>query len=208
MGSGEVVSRVAISVVRRFTIVTGEPRHRAFPGAVRLSSGEILVTYREGSDHWKTSDAVAKVVRSGDGAETWSSPELLFSEPGWGCSAHHGPAQLSDGRLIVPVLLIAEIYLSAASQRRAKDSMSAKAYVLGSEDGGRSWTGPTQIGPMEGWFWQNTVWACARAAGWTRVHPRRRAEAGGGAVVQRVFCVARRRAHIPGPGDSRARAGR
>ena len=156
MGAGGVVSRVAISVVRRFTIVTGEPRHRAFPGAVRLSSGEILVTYREGSDHWKTSDAVAKVVRSGDGAETWSSPELLFSEPGWGCSAHHGPAQLSDGRLIVPVLLIAEIHLSAEGQRRATDSMSAKAYVLGSEDGGRSWTGPTQIGPMEGWFWQNT----------------------------------------------------
>ena len=156
MGAGGVVSRVAISVVRRFTIVTGEPRHRAFPGAVRLSSGEILVTYREGSDHWKTSDAVAKVVRSGDGAETWSSPELLFSEPGWGCSAHHGPAQLSDGRLIVPVLLIAEIYLSAEGQRRAADSMSAKAYVLGSEDGGRSWTGPTQIGPMDGWFWQNT----------------------------------------------------
>ena len=31
MGAGGVVSRVAISVVRRFTIVTGEPRPQGIP---------------------------------------------------------------------------------------------------------------------------------------------------------------------------------
>ena len=149
------MSPVAINEVRRFTIATGTPRHRAFPGAVRLTSGEILVTYREGSDHWRMFDSAVMIVRSKDEGATWSDPEHVFSEPGWGAGAHHAPAQLSDGRLILPMTLISEILRSSEGQRRAKDSMKAKVYVLSSEDEGNSWSESTQVGPMEGWHWQN-----------------------------------------------------
>lgn len=150
-----MISRVAINEVRRSVIATGEPRHRAFPGATKLASGEILVTYREGADHYKTVEGVVKIVRSQDEGETWSIPELMFSEPGFGCSGR-GLEQLSDGRIIVPVLLVGEIFRTSEGVRRPKDSMRAKVYALSSTDGGESWSKPLQIGPMDGWSWQNT----------------------------------------------------
>jgi hypothetical protein len=144
------MSPVAINEVRRFTIAGGEPRHRAFNGAVRLTSGEILVFYREGSDHWRTVDSVVKMVRSQDEGESWSAPELVFSEPGWGCGVHHGPAQLSDGRVLLPMTLV-------GSFADLPDGvfMRGKVYLISSEDGGNSWSDPLQLGPMEGWSWQN-----------------------------------------------------
>ena len=149
------MSTVSINVVRRFTIATGEPRHRMHGSAVKLTSGEILVTYREGSDHWRTPDAVVKMVRSGDNGESWSDPEHVFSEPGWGTAAHHSLEQLSDGRVILPLTLIAQYFRTPDGQKRAHDALRAKVYVLSSEDGGSTWSEPMQIGPMEGWSWQN-----------------------------------------------------
>ena len=144
------MSPVAINEVRRFTIAGGERRHRAFPGVVRLTSGELLVFYREGSDHWRTVDGVVKMVRSQDEGESWSAPELVFSEPGWGSGAHHGPAQLSDGRVILPMTLV-------GSYEDLPDGveMRGKVYLLSSEDGGNSWSEPLHLGPTEGWSWQN-----------------------------------------------------
>ena len=34
--------------------------------------------------------------------------------------------------------------------------MRTKVYVLSSEDDGQTWSEPTQVGPMDGWAWQNT----------------------------------------------------
>ncbi len=129
----------------RFTIAGGDPCHRAFPGLLRLSSGTLLMAYREGSDHWKTDDSVEKMVRSEDGGASWSEPELFFSEPGWGCAAHHGPAQLSNGRILWPVM----------SLRHVGGVREFKTYLLTSDDEGGSWSDPLFLGPMEGWTWQN-----------------------------------------------------
>lgn len=139
------MSSLHVREIRRFTIAEGKPRHRAFPGILRLSSGEILVTFREGSDHWRTDDGVVQIVRSSDRGVSWSEPELLFSEPGWGCSAHHGPNQLSDGRILLP----------AMSLRHVGERREFKVYLLCSEDQGASWTEPMVLGPTEGWVWQN-----------------------------------------------------
>ena len=149
------MSRVEINEVRRSIIASGEPRHRMTPNAVKLASGEILVFYREGSDHWVTPDAVVKVVRSSDEGKSWSAPEHVFSEPGWGSTAHHGAEQLSDGRLMLPVTLIGELLQASEGKGEAKDSRTSKVHVLTSEDDGNSWSEPLQIGPMEGWHWQN-----------------------------------------------------
>ncbi len=144
------MSSIAINVVKRMTVASGEPRHRAFNGTVRLSTGEILIFYREGSDHWVTDDGVVKMVRSSDDGESWSDPETIFSSPEMSCGAHHAPAQLSDGRLIVPMTLIKDI-----ANRKFGGHYRSETHVISSADGGRSWTEPTQIGPMEGWYWQN-----------------------------------------------------
>ena len=149
------MSPVSISESRPFTIASGEPRHRMNTNAVKLASGDILVFYRDGSDHWRTFDSAVMMVRSKDEGETWSAPEHVFSEPGYGSSAHHGAEQLSDGRLILPVTLIGEILRSPMGETNVKDSRKAKVYVLTSEDDGNSWSEPVQVGPMEGWYWQN-----------------------------------------------------
>ena len=147
-----MVSPIEINEVRRSTIVAGEPRHRAFPGAVRLTSGDVLVFYREGSDHWRTDDSVVKMVRSQDEGESWSAPRLVFSEPGWGCGAHHSPAQLSDGRLILPMTVASGLFRPTGE----RDSSGVqKVYVIGSEDEGESWSEPAQLGTMEGWVWKS-----------------------------------------------------
>ena len=144
------MSPVGIDEVRRFTIASGEPRHRAFPGAVRLSSGEILVFYREGSDHWRTVDGVVKMVRSQDEGKSWTAPEIVFAEPGWGCGAHHGPTQLSDGRVVVPLTMVGPY-----DDLPSGVDMRGKVYLINSEDGSNSWSEPLLLGPMEGWSWQN-----------------------------------------------------
>jgi hypothetical protein len=144
------MSTIGIDVVRRSTVATGEARHRAFNGTIRLTSGEILVFYREGSDHWVTDDGVVKMVRSSDDGESWSDPETVFSLPDMSSGAHHGPAQLSDGRIILPMTLIKEIHKRDFSGHNRSDTV-----IISSSDGGRSWTSPTKIGPMEGWAWQN-----------------------------------------------------
>ena len=144
------MSTIGIDVVRRSTVATGEARHRAFNGTIRLTSGEILVFYREGSDHWVTDDGVVKMVRSSDDGESWSDPETVFSVPDMSSGAHHGPAQLSDGRIILPMTLIKEIHKRDFGGHNRSDTL-----IIRSSDGGRSWTSPTKIGPMEGWAWQN-----------------------------------------------------
>ena len=139
------MSSVRMREIRRFTIAGGASCHRAFPGLLKLSSGEMLVAYREGSDHWITEDGVVKIVRSSDGGVSWSEPELIFAESGWSCGVHHGPGQLSDGRIFLPV----------TSLRRRGGERAQRAHLLCSEDEGKSWEDPILLGPMEGWVWQN-----------------------------------------------------
>ena len=133
-----------MEIVKRVRVTSGPKRHRAFPGLLRLADGTLLLTYREGSDHWRTDDSVVKTTCSTDGGESWSEPATVLHESGWGFSAHHGPAQLSDGSILVP----------AMSLRHVSGRSEFRVYALRSHDGGRTWD-VSQIGPMPGWEWQN-----------------------------------------------------
>ena len=133
-----------MQIVKRVQVTSGPKRHRAFPGLVRLEDGTLLLSYREGSDHWRTDDAVLKVTRSTDDGATWSEPSTILEESGWGFSAHHGPSQLSDGSILAPGM----------SLRQADDRREFRVFVLRSDDNGRTWD-VSQIGPMPGWLWQN-----------------------------------------------------
>ncbi len=79
------------------TVIASGPgrRHRAFPTAVRLPDGDILVGYREGSDHHLTLDGVFCLKRSTDNGETWSCAVTHTAVPGWDVCANIG--QYPDG---------------------------------------------------------------------------------------------------------------
>ena len=135
-----------MQVVMRVTVTRGPKRHRGFPGLVQLRSGELLLPYREGSDHFKTNDAVVKATRSTDGGATWSEPVTILREAGWGFAAQHGPTQLADGSVLAPAMSIRKSQVWPRGEYRV--------YALRSHDEGRSWD-VRQIGPMPGWRWQN-----------------------------------------------------
>ncbi|MAE62707.1 MAG: hypothetical protein CMJ18_00420 [Phycisphaeraceae bacterium] len=140
---------VEIREVRRCKIASGERRHRAFTGALRLADGDMLVFYREATDHWATDDGGVMMVRSTDDGRTWSAPRRIFSRSRWSSAAHHGPAQLSDGRILLPLTLIRHFPKEHERERELQ------IHLIVSADGGRSWSRSVRLGPMEGWRWQN-----------------------------------------------------
>ena len=130
--------------VNRVRVTSGPKRHRAFPGLLRLDDGTLLLTFREGSDHWRTDDSILRVSCSTDGGATWSEPTTILQETGWGFASHHGPTQLSDGSILAPGM----------SLRHVEGRREFRVYALRSDDVGATWDA-RQIGPMPGWLWQN-----------------------------------------------------
>ena len=137
-------SGTQVSVVERVQVTCGEVRHRAFPSLWRLSDETLLIFYREGTNHWRTDDSVLKLTRSNDRGITWTEPQTVLKEAGWGFAAHHGPRQLSDGSILAP----------AMSLRHGKGTREFRVYTLCSWDAGQTWK-IQQIGPMSEWIWQN-----------------------------------------------------
>jgi len=143
-----LASNFSISIETRTPVTQGPTHHRAFPGLTRLKDGTLLVLYREGSDHWRTDDAVAKVTRSSDDGATWSEPETIHQEEGWGCSSHHGPKQLADGSVMAPAVAIRHV------ENGQRGPFEFRVFNLRSHDNGRTWQ-RKEIGPQPGWVWQN-----------------------------------------------------
>ena len=104
----ETLAGWSLRVIRRVKVATGPPRHRAFPGIEKLRNGDILVAYREGSDHWRTADGTVKLVRSRDGGLTWSQPETLLESKGENYGTHSGISQFSDGSILLPAQSLSE----------------------------------------------------------------------------------------------------
>ncbi len=140
--------RVSVSVEKRFSVASGPVRQRAFPGLTRLGDGTLLVLYREGNNHWKTDDSVVKVTHSSDEGTTWSEPETILQEPGWGAGAHHGPLQLPDGRVLAPAQCVRHV------EKGQRGNLEFRVFNLRSDDRGRTWT-RREIRPQTGWVWQN-----------------------------------------------------
>ena len=69
--------------------------NRAFPTGVRLPNGDVLVGYRDGSDHHMTHDGAFYITRSSDNGKHWTPPKVLAAYPGWDVCAVMG--QYPDG---------------------------------------------------------------------------------------------------------------
>ena len=137
------------------TVIASGPRvfpgrNRAFPALERLQNGDLLVAYREGTDHWVTPDGVVRLVRSTDGGRTWSGPTTLVQCDGWNCGTHQGLAQLSNGNVMLPYTR-----LRWGPERCGYPTQAQEIWLLESTDNGHSWGEPRKLGPRPGWIWQN-----------------------------------------------------
>ncbi|WP_337174983.1 exo-alpha-sialidase [Paludisphaera sp.] len=131
-------------------ISRGEAAHRyqAFPDALRLKNGDILVAFYAGYNHVSlaTDDFPLGgrlcVVRSSDEGRTWSEPAVLYDDADDNRDPHL--AQLDDGTVVCSFFSIAE-----KGRRRLERSDDPRNYelertetgvqVVVSHDDGRTW---------------------------------------------------------------------
>ena len=141
-----------IALAQETVIAAGPPRrHRAFPTGVRLPNGDLLVGFRDGSDHHMTHDGAFYITRSTDNGEHWSPPKVLCAYPGWDVCASMG--QYTDG-----VMSKNEPFLWARLQmyRWQFDALPEEDYRTYrtlwtvSHDGGHNWDDPFPLedGPL------------------------------------------------------------
>ena len=122
-------------------------RSRVFAGIHLLPNGELLVGYREGSDHLKTDDGVIMMTRSADNGQTWCDPIAVVQQPGWDCAGGNRMLQLNDGQLLMFVF-------KARWNNSADTASERESHVLPtrSSDGGRSWSAfEPEMRLFDGW---------------------------------------------------------
>ncbi len=137
-----------VEIVDKVVIAGGaEPRSRALAGVQVLATGELLVGFRDGSDHLATDDGTVMTTRSTDGGHTWQEPRPVCALPGWDCAGGRSMVRTPGGELIMFVL----------QARRTAGVPESRVYPTWSSDGGRTW-GP--FGPEVSLF-----------SGWTELNP-------------------------------------
>jgi len=137
-----------IDILDQVVIAGGEPpRSRALTGLQLLPNGELLVGYREGSDHLTTDDGAIMTVRSADGGRTWGEPHSVIAIPGWDCAGGRSIVQTPGGDLLM--------YVFQARRSGRKPEVHVRPTI--STDLGHTW-GP--FGPdlelFSGWTEPNT----------------------------------------------------
>ncbi len=136
-----------LEVVDRVVIAGGtEPRSRALTGVQLLPNGDLLVGYRDGSDHLTTDDGAVMTVRSIDGGRTWQEPRPVVAIPGWDCAGGRGMVQTPDGGLLMYVF-----------QARRSHHPEVHVRPIRSSDNGHTWgpMGP-ELSIFSGWTEPNT----------------------------------------------------
>ena len=81
--SSESISELADHEVHSDVIVAGRTYQDNvfFPSIVRLHNGELLVVYRATPSHSSKTPGKIMCIRSKDGGNTWSRPEVIIDTP-------------------------------------------------------------------------------------------------------------------------------
>ena len=74
--------------------------HRAWPGLAIVPNGDLVLTYKESTDHNRTDDGALIVARSSDGGQTWPIRKAIAAEPGRRAYTNHSLTRLSEGTLL------------------------------------------------------------------------------------------------------------
>jgi hypothetical protein len=136
-----------IELGERIVIAGGiEPRSRALTGVQLLPNGDLLVGYRDGSDHLATDDGAVMTIRSTDGGRTWQEPRPVVAIPGWDCAGGRSMVQTPDGGLLMYVF-----------QARRSHDPEVHVRPIKSFDNGHTWgpMGP-ELSIFSGWTEPNT----------------------------------------------------
>jgi hypothetical protein len=108
-------------------------RNTFFPAAELLRNGDVVVVYYDSPDHVSQAGRIA-MVRSRDHGRTWSAPTVVID----GSRDERDPniVETARGTWLVS-------YFQADAGRRPS---SLGVFVIRSEDGGRTWSAPIEVG--------------------------------------------------------------
>jgi len=157
---------LAVTEVRKagdFVLYSDDRYYSAFPSAVLLPPGEILVAFRRAPERRKLgaagvshTDANSQLVllRSRDNGRSWPrEPELLYAHP-LGGSQDPCLIALADGTVVCASYLWVRIEGpgrdAVPATVRLGDYAFHGGYLLRSRDGGRTWEGPWTPPPVPG----------------------------------------------------------
>ena len=152
MNEMSLTSNPYVQAVDEVIIAQGPPRrHRAFPTGVRLPNGDILVGYRDGSDHHMTLDGAFHITRSCDNGLHWTPPKVLAAYPGWDVCAMMG--QYPDG--VMPedepfLWARLQLYRWQVDPPTDEDYRTYQTHWIVSHDNGHNWepSFPFEAGPV------------------------------------------------------------
>lgn len=133
------------AVVEKFAVSRDDTVYECFPSLAQLSSGRIVLVYRE-SDAHRAKDFCRLIVRtSDDGGRTFSNRRVLADEKktGGALRYHNCPKvqQLRDGR----VLVLCDVFPSPPGE--TVDGLSgSRIFFWTSDDECRTWSSPVNTG--------------------------------------------------------------
>lgn len=136
----ELIERVPVAG----PAASGRKRWRGNPSVEQLHDGTLLVTYREGSDHWFTPDGIVRLCRSTDNGKTWSGPETIVALEDRDISPLFKMRELPDGSLLLPILESHHMSGSPTYFRYYNRALKS-VHLSFSRDQGHTWSQPAQL---------------------------------------------------------------
>ncbi len=124
-----------------YAVVDGGSNWNAFPGCVKLASGDLLTVYRRAAGHVGSKGTIYQ-SRSTDGGTTWGTPAEILTDATLDLRDPVGAVQLASGRILLPY------FAYPVSGTPLSSTQSRVAY---SDDNGTTWAALSTISTPAGY---------------------------------------------------------